>query len=222
MPYEKFYNNTSKNLYGKALIYFNKCKKLANQVKPLAFYLYNHSNMIEKTQKDAVRYYNNFMKECKEFTADNLTNHYKTLDIAGDICSSTLKKEYSQLKRIGIEAFGINEESFEKLKFTNEKAGREESVTAINPKKITKVVTILYNAKKYRDSLLVHLMYTLAARPNEMLYIKFEDFNYEDEEYTVYVYQNKTKKGKTISISQLLYNQVMEYKELVKKISYIN
>jgi site-specific recombinase XerD len=79
------------------------------------------------------------------------------------------------------------------------------------------VIKLLHEAKKYRDSLLVHLMYTLAARPNEMLYIKFEDFKYEDKEYSVYVYQNKTKKGKTINIPEVLYKQVEFYKAFAKK-----
>jgi hypothetical protein len=85
LPYEKFYQNVANNLHGKPRIYLNSCKKLANNIKSLAYYLYKHSNMTERTQKNAVKYYNSFIKEMGEFTSDNLTTHYNTLDIGGKI-----------------------------------------------------------------------------------------------------------------------------------------
>ena len=90
-------------------------------------------------------------------------------------CSS-LALDWKKMKRIGSCSFGINNKEFQTIKFSSNKQGREENTSAINKEKFLKAAKLLYDNGEYEDALLIHIMWSLASRPNEMVTLRFEDF----------------------------------------------
>ena len=56
-------------------------------------------------------------------------------------------------------------------------------------------------------------MWSFASRPYEILTLRFEDFEDKDNQKSVFYYTNKKNQRKKFTISDELYNQVMEFKE---------
>ena len=81
------------------------------------------------------------------------------------------------MKRIGVCSFGISNKEFPIIKFSSNKQGREENVSSINKEKFLKAAKFLYDNGDYENSLLIHIMWSLASRPNEMVTLRFEDFS---------------------------------------------
>ena len=57
-------------------------------------------------------------------------------------------------------------------------------------------------------------MWSLASRPNKMLTLRFEDFEDKDGQKSVLYYANKKNQRKKFTISEELYTQVMNFKEM--------
>ena len=57
-------------------------------------------------------------------------------------------------------------------------------------------------------------MWPLASRPNEMLTLRFEDFEDKNGQKTVLYYASKKNQKKRFTISEELYNQVMMFKNM--------
>ena len=56
-------------------------------------------------------------------------------------------------------------------------------------------------------------MWSFASRPSEILTLRFEDFEDKDNQKSVFYYANKKNQRKKFTISDELYDQVMEFKE---------
>ena len=130
------------------------------------------------------------------------------------MASSSLSLHYERMKRLSICSFGIKKQDFPKIKFSSNKQGREENVSAINKDQYLKAANLLYAKGQYEDALLIHIMWSLASRPNEMLTLRFEDFEDKDGQKSVLYYANKKNQRKKFTISEELYAQVMNFKEM--------
>ena len=86
------------------------------------------------------------------------------------MASSSLSLHWERMKRLVICSFGIKKQDFPKIKFSSNKQGREENVSAINKDQYLKAANLLYAKGQYEDALLIHIMWSLASRPNEMFY----------------------------------------------------
>ena len=118
------------------------------------------------------------------------------------------------MKRVATCSFGIKKEEFPQIKFSSSKQGREENVSAINKNQYLEAANLLYEKGEYEDSLLINIMWCFASRPSEMLTLRFEDFEDKDDQKSVYYYANKKNQRIRFTISNDLYDRVMEYKEL--------
>ena len=105
--------------------------------------------------------------------------------------SSSLSLHSERIKRLAICSFGIKKQDFPKIKFSSNKQGREENVSAFNKDQYLKAANLLYANGKYEDALLIHIMWSPASRPNEMLTLRFEDFKDKDGQKSVLYYANK-------------------------------
>ena len=56
-------------------------------------------------------------------------------------------------------------------------------------------------------------MWSFASRPNEVLTLRFEDFEDKDNQKSVFYYANKKNQRKKFIISDELYDQVMKFKD---------
>ena len=84
-----------------------------------------------------------------------------------------------------------NKEEFPKIKFSSNKQGREENVSVINKNQYLKEANLLYDKGKFQDSFLINIMWCFASRPNQMLTLKFENFEDKDDQKYVYYANNK-------------------------------
>ena len=57
-------------------------------------------------------------------------------------------------------------------------------------------------------------MWSLASQSNDMLTLRFEDFEDKDRQKSVLYYANKKNQRKKFTISEELYTQVMNFKEM--------
>ena len=57
-------------------------------------------------------------------------------------------------------------------------------------------------------------MWCFASKTNEILTLRFEDFEVKDDQKSVYNYTNKKNQRRKFIISNDLYEQVMEFKEM--------
>ena len=118
------------------------------------------------------------------------------------------------MKRLSICYFGIKKQDFPKIKFSSNKQGREVNVSANNKDQYLKAANIIYVKGNYEDALLIHIMWSLTSRPNEMLKLRFEDFKDKDGQKFVLYYANKKNQRKKFTISEGLYTQVLNFKEM--------
>ena len=102
--------------------------------------------------------------------------------------------------------------NFPIIKFSSNKQGREENVSSINKEKFLKAAKFLYDNGDYEDALLIHIMWSLASRPNEMVTLRFEDFEDNNNQKSVLYYANKKNQRKRITIADDLYDQVIDFK----------
>jgi hypothetical protein len=215
-PYEIFYENEEPKLRGEDLQILRDYEKLTNGDQAMSYYFYEQPHFGRKTRREAMRIYRNFMNTKLDFNPKSIARKYKYYDKQDEKARSTLKKEYKQLKRIGQISYGFKKKEFEIIRFRSEVVTKEGQVGTISATKVKKIVDQLYNKKKYRDSLLVYFMFTVAARPSDITDVRFEDVVEKDGDYQATIFQSKTGKIKTVNIPKDLFDRIEEYKKILK------
>jgi integrase len=117
------------------------------------------------------------------------------------------------MRYIAKTSFGIPSDDFPVIRFSSTKSGREENVGALPKDQFLKAAKLLYDEGDFHDSLLIHIMWSLASRPSEMITLRFEDFKEVDNSKQVHYFANKKNQRKTFTISDDLYEQVMEFRD---------
>ena len=112
------------------------------------------------------------------------------------------------MKRLAICSFGRLKEEFPKIKFSSNKQGREENVSAIKLNQYFKAANLLYEKGEFEDSLLIIIMWCFASRSSEMFTLRFEDFEDKDDQKSVYYYANKKKHRRKFTISNDIMNKL--------------
>ena len=115
------------------------------------------------------------------------------------------------MKRVAYCSYGIKKEIFPKIKLSSNKQGREENVSAINKDQYLEASKLHYEQEQFDDSLLIYIVRLFAPRPSEILTLRFEDKDKDNQKSDYYA--NKKNQRKKFTISDELYNQVMEFKE---------
>ena len=213
-PYEEFERYQLPNLEKESLKFYKEQLKFAENDKPLAYYFFEQRNLSKDVKAGIRTVYKQFIEKYKSFNLVNLKNHFTNLDITNSKTSSSLSKNWERMKRVATCSFGIKKEEFLKIKFSSSKQGREENVSAIDKNQYLKAANLLYEKGEYEDSLLINIMWCFASRPSEMLSLRFEDFEDKDGQKSVYYYFNKKNQRNKFTISNDLYDKVMEYKEM--------
>ena len=93
------------------------------------------------------------------------------------MANSSLSLHWERMKRLVICSFSIKNKIFQRSSF--QAINKEGSRMFLL---ITKINTsnLHYAKGQYEDALLIHIMWSLASRPNEMLTLRFEDFEDKD------------------------------------------
>ena len=211
-PFEKFEESQLPNLTKESLKFYKDQLKFADNIKPLAYYFFEHRNLSKGVKSDIKTTYKQFISKYDNFNVNNLKNYFTNLDITNSMTSSSLALDWKKMKRIGVCSFRISNKEFPIIKFSSNKQGREENVSSINKEKFLKADKFLYDNDDYEDALLIHIMWSLASRPNEMVTLRFEDFEDNNNQKSVLYYANKKNQRKRITIADDLYDQVIDFK----------
>ena len=210
-PFEKFEEIQLPNLTKESLKFYKEQLKFAENIKPLAYYFFEHRNLSKGVKSNIKTTYKQFISKYDNFTVDNLKNYFTNLDITNSMTCSSLALDWKKMKRIGSCSFGISNKEFSTIKFSSNKQGREENISAINKEKILKAANLPYDNGEYEDALLIHIMWSLASRPNEMVTLRFEDFEDNNQKSLLY-YANKKNQRKRITIADDICEQVVDFK----------
>ena len=115
------------------------------------------------------------------------------------------------MKRVAYCSYGIKKGEFHKIKFSSNKQGREEHVLEIKKDQYLETSKLLYEQENFDDALLINIMWSFLSRPSEILTLRCEDFEDKDNQKSVFYYANKKNQRNKFTISDELYNQVMEF-----------
>ena len=212
-PYERFEAYQLPNLEKVSLKFYKEQLKFSENDKPLAYYFFEHRNLSKGVKAGIKTAYKLFKDKYKSFTLDNLKNHFTNLDITNSMTTTSLSLNWERMKRVAYCSYGIKKGEFPKIKFSSNKQGREENVSAINKDQYLEASKLLYEQEQFDDALLINIMWSFASRPSEILTLRFEDFEDKDNQKSVFYYANKKNQRKKFTILDELYNQVMEFKE---------
>ena len=213
-PFEEFKTCHNPNLEKESLKFYKEQLKFAENDKPLAYYFFEHRNLSKGVKAEIRSIFKQYKEKYESFALNKLKNYFTNLDITNSMKSSSLSKSWERMKRLTICSYGVKKEEFPKIKFSGSKQGREENVLAINKNQYLKAASLLYEKGEFENSLLINIMWCFASRPNEMLILRFEDFEDKDDQKSLYYYTNKKNQRKKFTTSNDLYEQVIEFKEL--------
>ena len=176
--FERFEQYQFQNLKSESKRYYQRLIKFTSNWKSLAYYFFENRGWWINVRKDIINIFNQYSSQYSSFTVDNIRKFITNLDVTNSITSSSLHLHYERLKRVTEIAYGINRISYPELKLSSSEQGREENISAINKEEFQNTTKVLYEYLSYEDSLLIYIIWSLAPRPNEMLTIRFEDFEF--------------------------------------------
>ena len=179
-PFEKFEVNQLPHLEKESLKFYKEQLKFADKDKALAFYFFEHRNLSAGVKAGIKTAYNQFKLKHSIFSIENVKNYFTNLDVTNSMTSTSLSLHWERMKRLAICSFGIKKQDFPKIKFSSNKQRREENVSAINKDQYLKAANLLYAKGQYEDALLIYIMWSLTSCLNEMLTLRFEDFEDKD------------------------------------------
>ena len=110
-------------------------------------------------------------------------------------------------------AYGFEAKQFAKIKWIKKGQKIEKTIAAKSPDTIEWLHQQLRRKDNKENALIIHLMYALALRANEISFLRFEDIVKQNREYIANVYRSKTNEKQSIQISKELYDEVMEFKQ---------
>ena len=209
----KIWNRPASKSWKELLKFYKEQLKFAENDKPFAYYFFEHRNLSKGVKVGIKTAYKWFKDKYKSFTLDNLKNHFTNLDITYSMTTTSLSLNWERMKRVAYCSYGIKKGEFPKIKFSSNKQGREENVSAIKKDQYLEASKLLYEQEQFDDALLINIMWSFASRPSEILTLRFEDFEDKGNQKSVFYYANKKNQRKKFTISDELYNQVMEFKE---------
>ena len=128
----------------------------------------------------------------------------------------TLIKKWKQWKRIWYSSFGISKNNIPTIEFSSEKKAPKLENSESADEIIEDAWKVLTSRGKTVDALLIHLMYALGLRTEEVKYLKFEDVK-NTTNATIKIYDIRKRKEKLIDISQELYNEIKKYEKQIKE-----
>ena len=89
-PFEKFEESQLPNLAKESLKFYKEQLKFAENIKPLAYYFFEHRNLSKGVKSDIKTTYKQFIAKYDNFAVDNLKNYFTNLNITYSMTCSSL------------------------------------------------------------------------------------------------------------------------------------
>jgi hypothetical protein len=176
-PFNKFINDLNAPSLKNIKAEFMKFRKMSNGMDPVAYYLFENRELSDGVRKQFIRVFRSFAGTKMEYTPANIKVYLLDLDIQEAMTHSTLAVYYTKLTQIGVTSYGYNKDDFTSIKFASKKSSHERRHAATKKEMVLQAIETLEKKHQYEYGLLLKLMWTFAARPCEMLYLCFENFD---------------------------------------------
>ena len=212
-PFEKFARNELGLIRGKNKKFYHYCKRLAGKREDIAYWLYELGEVNNDTRKQYIKFAQEYFSENEEFSPIKLKVRYRNMNANSDMSASYLDRQYRAMCQFGKRAYGFETKEFAKIKWVKKGQQIEKTKAAKSADTIKWLHGQLRNDNNKENALIIHLMYALALRANEISFLRFEDIIQQDREYVAQVYRSKTNEKQSIQISKELYDEVMEFKQ---------
>ena len=175
-PFEKFIQNELGLIRGKNKRFYDYCKRLADKREDIAYWLYELGPINTNTRKQYVKFVQEYFQQNEEFTPTKLKVHYRNMNTNTNMSASYLSRRYRALSQFGKCAYGFEAKEFTKIKWIKKGEQIEQTKAAKSTGTIKWLHDQLRKPEKKENALIIHLMYALALRVNEILFLRFEDF----------------------------------------------
>ena len=110
--------------------------------------------------------------------------------------------------------YGLKQEDFPRGAFSNTEYIRSQARTeSISKEVLQDIHQGLIKDKKYDGALIIHIMFALALRCVELRFIVFENVFKKSQGYSIKIFRTKNNKFQKISISEELYDEIMQKKK---------
>ena len=217
-PYEVFVRDELPNLDSKSKKEYQRLCKLAENIEPLAFYLYKNPLLTEQTMKSFLVTYKEYSNMHDDFDLKKLKSIYIEKDLKELENKETLTKKWKQWRRIWMISYGVSPELFPQIKFSSKKKAKEQESFTVSKETIKEAWETLSKNGKHAKSLMIYLMSAFELSPGDVRLLKFEDISMKNKQATINIFKLKSNSKKRIPISDSLYKKIMKYqKDLTKK-----
>ena len=216
-PYEVFVRDELPNLDSKSKKEYQRLCKLAENIEPLAFYLYKNQLLTEQTMKSFLVTYKEFSNMHDDFDLKKLKSIYIEKDLKELENKETLTKKWKQWRRIWMISYGVSPELFPQIKFSSKKKAKEQESFTVSKEIIKEAWETLSKNGKHAESLMIYLMSAFELSPDDVRLLKFEDIALKNKQATINIFKLKSNSKQRIPISDSLYKKIMKYqKDLTK------
>ena len=209
-PYEVFTRDELPNLDSISKKEYQRYYKLAEQIEPLAFYLYRNPLLTEQTMKSFLKTYKEYSKEYEEFDLKKLKSIYIEKDLMESESQETLSKKWRQWRQIWTISYGVSKDSFPQIKFSSEKKVKEQERSVVDKGIIKYAWETLSKNGKHAESLMIYLMFAFELTPRDVRLLKFEDIKMKNKQGTITVYRSKNNSWQQIPITESLYKRIIK------------
>ena len=182
-PFEKFAQNELGLIRGKNKNFYYYCKRLAGKREDIAYWLYELGQINNDTRKQYVKFAQKYFDENEKFNPIKLKVHYRNINVNSEMSASYLDRQYRAMCSFGKCAYGFEAKEFAKIKWIKKGQQIEKTKAAKSSDTIKWLHQQLRNENDKENALIIHLMYALALRANEISFLRFEDIIKQDREY---------------------------------------
>ena len=182
-PFEKFAKNELGLIRGKNKSFYHYWKRLAGKREDIAYWLYELGQVNNDTRKQYVKFAQGYFKENEEFSPTKLKVYYRNINVNTDMSASYLDRQYRAMCQLGKIAYGFDIKEFAKIKWIKKGQPIEKTIAAKSTDTLKWLHEQLRRDNDKENALVIHLMYALALRANEIWFLRFEDIVQQGREY---------------------------------------
>nr|AAA62602.1 ORF2 [Moneuplotes crassus] len=216
-PFETFLKERYPKLTKKNKMKYNRLKREVGGNDAVAFYLYIKDVGRPDSRKSLGSIFNKFLEANVPLNYMDVYEHFSSMDGQQKNYKTYVAKHYYAVKRVLVHSYGLDPKRFYKPKFkSNTRISARKMTIAPSKQFLLNVWNELYSDGHLMEALVIHLMFSLALRPNEVGFLSFDRIKRASTETYIEVYRSKTDEDQILGIDQLLMGRIMEYKKILE------
>jgi hypothetical protein len=214
-PYQNFHQSEVLLMKGSNLKHYQESLIMAKRNLALAYFLYKHKSLTEKTKSELVSSFVNFITAMKEVSVPNLIAYFAQIDWGKKYSIEYLHKIHFYLKKIISFSYELGEE-FPNIIFAERNRAKKAS-SGLSKEQILDSHKQLIEMREFESGLLLRLVFEQRLKPFQLILLTFEDVCMgKGSNPIIKIMKNRTTRVVHQACSQDLYKEIMNYKEFLK------